>query len=165
MLAECVAHIIAGTVTNDRMKIAEARKIFFRNFSILIAGYLSERLLTHTTKKEIFYFASGTNIMLGSEFISAIEGLNKMYIYGNVKNPSAGSSATISKTASVEQLVQMGLASILDDLHSLDNISFSSELNFDKKSTKVLTEKIESSYKGGSFLTAGKFDLWYGKKF
>lgn len=158
IFADCATAIVTGIQNNNPKKIEQARAIYFKQLSYFIYPYLENRLLNYTKKGEIFYFSSGGHIILGSDFISGLIGLNKLYINGATGN----SAAKIESSITVKLLDKIGIkVDPTKDKPGYEQLGF----NFDERSKDILNYKLENKYKNGTFLTYAKFDLWYGKRY
>ena len=153
-LANCVTEIVKGIITLESNKIEDARRIFFTELSSLIYPYFQNRLLGYTKRGEIFYFSSGPRIILGSDFISAIAGWNKLYIDGS----TGGAKANFKPSIGIDVLKKIGVSPASGSFEDLG-------LNLDSKGEKLLMNELDKHYKNGAFLTYAKFDLWYGKRY
>ena len=154
LLSEVFIEIMRDLTPDHTVKIDELREKVFDKLNLLIAGYLGARLTYGLDNKEIFYFGSGSSVLLGSEFIEGILVHSKL---------SSSGYAELSSKIGYTQLSRLGLDALLEELKGT---SMQLGLDFSDRrfKNKIEAEIQKGGFKLGPFLKKGSFNLWYGKK-
>jgi hypothetical protein len=154
LLSEIFISIMTELSLNNSLNIRTLRRRVFDNLNLLIAGYLTARLTYGLEgNKEIFYFGSGSTVLLGSEFIEGVLVHSKL---------SSAGYAELSSKIGYTQLSHLGLEALIEELRGT---SMQLGMNFSDKRTKsrIEVEIQKSGLKLGPYFKKGRFDLWYGK--
>ena len=153
LLSEVFIEIMRDLTSSKRVQINTLRRRVFDNLNLLVAGYLSARLTYSLGKNEVFYFGSGSTVLLASEFIEGVLNHSKL---------SSGGYVELSDKIGYTQLTRLGLEALIEELKGT---SMQLGMNFTDRGAKgrIEAEINKSGFRLGPFFKKGKFDLWYGK--
>lgn len=153
LLTEVFIDILDDMTSTNTFRIKTLRNKVLNNFNLLIVGYLSARLNYGLGKNEIFYFGSGSTVLLASEFIEGILVHSKL---------SSAGDADLSSDIGYSQLSRLGLNTLLEEFKET---SMQLAMDFSDRRTKNAIEAYvrKPGFRLGPFFKKGYFDLWYGK--
>ena len=159
VLVNAFVNIMATLSTNTSTDIRTLRRQTFDALNVLVISYLGARLLSNSGGlsglkhyQEVFYFGSGSTVLLASEFIEGVLKYSKL---------SSGGYAELSDSIGYGQLSKMGLESLIKELKA-DRHQMG--MNFTPQHKAQLETYIRNQTgKMGPYFKKGNFDLWYGK--